>query len=105
MTQVYPSADVLPENLLKFYLHFSAPMSRGDSYQHIRLVRQNGSVVDLPFLELDQELWDRRQTRLTLLFDPGRIKRGLKPHEEVGPALKPGRRYTLEIDAHWLNAE
>ena len=26
VTHVYPSGDVLPENLLKFYLHFSAPM-------------------------------------------------------------------------------
>jgi len=25
---VYPSTDELPENQLKFYLHFSAPMSR-----------------------------------------------------------------------------
>ena len=105
VTQVYPSADALPENLLKFYLHFSAPMSRGDSYRHIRLVQQNGAVVELPFLELDQELWDRRQKRLTLLLDPGRIKRGLKPHDEVGPILKPGQRYTLEIDAHWLDAK
>ncbi len=28
VSQVYPSAELLPENLLRFYLHFSAPMSR-----------------------------------------------------------------------------
>jgi hypothetical protein len=27
--RVYPTTNVLPENLLKFYVHFSAPMSRG----------------------------------------------------------------------------
>ncbi len=28
---VYPSAQVFPENLLKFYLHFARPMSRGEA--------------------------------------------------------------------------
>ncbi len=30
VAQVYPSGSVLPENQLKFYVHFSAPMSRGE---------------------------------------------------------------------------
>ena len=34
---VYPSTDRLPENQLKFYLHFSAPMSQGEAYEHIHL--------------------------------------------------------------------
>ena len=41
--QIYPSADVLPENQLKFYLHFSAPMSRGEAYQHVPLARRPGA--------------------------------------------------------------
>src|SRR5205823_11683424 len=84
---VYPSRDKLPENQLKFYLHFSAPMSRGEAYQQIQLLDEKGKVVELPFLELDEELWDPDGKRFTLFFDPGRIKRGLKPREEVGPAL------------------
>lgn len=52
VTQVYPSADVLPDNLLKFYVHFSAPMSRGDIYEHIRLLNEASQPVELPFLEL-----------------------------------------------------
>lgn len=104
LTQIYPSGDVLPENLLKIYLHFSAPMSRGESYRHIRLVHESGRLVDLPFLELDEELWDRRQQRLTLLLDPGRIKVGLTPREESGPILEPGHRYTLYIDSDWQDA-
>ena len=85
---VYPSAEVLPENLLRFYLHFSAPMSRGEAYTHIRLLDAAGQAVADPFLELDEELWSGDGRRFTLLFDPGRIKRGLKPREEVGPVLK-----------------
>src|SRR5262249_20228739 len=102
---VYPSASRLPENQLKFYLHFSAPMSRGEAYQHIRLLDAKGKPIDLPFLELDQELWDAEGQRFTLFFDPGRIKRGLKPREEVGPALEEGKRYTLVIDRAWSDAE
>ncbi len=104
VSAVYPSADELPENLLKFYLHFSAPMSRGHIYQHIHLLDGAGQEVELPFLELDQELWDPAMTRLTLLLDPGRIKRGVRPLEEVGSSLQPGHRYTLMIDHAWADA-
>jgi hypothetical protein len=99
--EIYPSADVLPENLLKFYVHFSAPMSRGHIYEHIHLRNETGSAIELPFLEIDEELWDPTMTRLTLFIDPGRIKRGVKPLEEVGPALEAGKRYTLFIDKEW----
>jgi hypothetical protein len=94
----------VPENLLKFYIHFSAPMSRGVAYDHLHLLDATDRKIDLPFLELGEELWDPRAMRFTLLFDPGRIKRGLKPREEVGPALVEGRAYTLVIDAEWPDA-
>lgn len=102
---VFPSRDVLPENLLKFYLHFSAPMSRREAYRRVHLLDVSGRPVELPFLELGEELWDPGATRLTLLFDPGRIKRGLKPREDSGPALEEGKSYTLVIDAEWPDAE
>ena len=101
---VYPTSDILPDNQLKFYLSFSAPMSRGEAWQRIRLLDQNGAPVELPFLEVDQELWDRDYRRLTVLFDPGRIKRGLLPLQEEGPAIEDGKRYTLVIDRAWLDA-
>jgi hypothetical protein len=97
VSHVYPSAGTLPENLLKFYLHFTAPMSRGNVYDHIRLRDESGKEVDLPFLEIDEELWDTTMTRLTLIIDPGRIKRGVRPLEEIGPALEAGKSYTLVI--------
>lgn len=104
VAQVYPSAAILPENQLKFYVHFSAPMSRGEAPRRIRLLDENGVAVELPFLELDEELWDPEWKRLTLLFDPGRVKRGLMPRQEVGGALVEGRRYSLVIDAAWPDA-
>jgi hypothetical protein len=102
--QVYPTSTELPENILKFYIHFSAAMSRGEAYQHVRLIGEDGKQVDLPFLELTEELWDREARRFTLLFNPGRIKRGLVPHEELGPPVTAGKRYTLVIDAGWKDA-
>jgi hypothetical protein len=101
VTHVYPSADVLPENLLKFYVHFSAPMSRGHIYDYVHLRDDAGKEVEIPFLEIDEELWNPAMTRLTLFIDPGRIKRGVQPLEEVGPALQDGKRYTLVIDQAW----
>jgi len=104
ITHIFPTSNRLPENQLKFYIHFSAPMSRGEAYQHIRLLDSRGQAVDHPFLELAEELWDYSGTRFTLFFDPGRIKRGLKPRELFGPALRENRSYTLVISNAWRDA-
>jgi hypothetical protein len=105
VTQVYPSASVVPENLLKFYVQFSAAMSRGHIYDHIHLLDEAGKAVELPFLEIDEELWNPDLTRLTLFIDPGRIKRGVKPLEDIGPAMEAGKRYTLVIDRGWKDGD
>jgi hypothetical protein len=104
VTQVFPTADVVPENLLKFYVHFSGPMSRGQIYDHIQLREASGRPVELPFLQIDEELWNANMTRLTLFIDPGRIKRGVLPLEEVGPALEAGKKYELVIHHAWKDA-
>jgi hypothetical protein len=105
VTTIYPTADVLPENLLKFYVHFSAPMSTGEAYKHIALETSSGKEIVLPFLEIAEELWDKTNTRLTLLLDPGRIKRGLVPREEDGPILVAGQAYRFRVMADWPDAE
>jgi hypothetical protein len=104
--RVYPTASVWPENQLRFYIHFTAPMSRGEAFERIHLLDRNkgDAEIKLPFLEIDQELWDREQRRLTILFDPGRVKRGLVPHNEAGPPLVAGGRYLLVVDADWKDA-
>ena len=33
---IYPSTDTLPANTLKLYIYFSAPMRRGEAWQHIQ---------------------------------------------------------------------
>lgn len=101
---IFPTTSVLPANQLKLYIHFSAPMSRGSASQRIHIFDENGIEVPLPFLRLAEELWDGEYRRLTVLFDPGRIKRGLVSQEELGLALHTGRSYTLVVDALWPDA-
>jgi hypothetical protein len=103
--RVYPTTNSLPENQLKFYIHFSAPMSRGEAYSRVHLLDEQGKEVERPFLTLTEELWDPEGVRFTLFFDPGRVKRGLVPHNEMGTPLNEGHKYTLLIDHDWLDAE
>jgi hypothetical protein len=101
--QVYPSGPELPENTLRFYIEFSAPMGRGEALPHIRLVDDGGADVVDPFLPVEGEFWSPDRTRFTLFFDPGRVKRGIKPNRDLGRALVAGRRYALVIDDGWLD--
>jgi hypothetical protein len=105
VTALYPTARPLPSNVLKFYVLFSRPMARGFAYTHTRVLDASGAQVERPFLELNEELWNPAGTRLTLLVDPGRIKRGLLLHEQMGPVLEPERGYTLLIAAGWPGAD
>ncbi|MBI2150063.1 MAG: hypothetical protein HYU27_05600 [Acidobacteria bacterium] len=106
VANVYPSANVLPENQLKFYIHFSASMSQGDAFDHVALLDESGDrIEDPPFLIRGGELWDREFRRFTLFFDPGRVKRDLGPSLELGPAIQEGKRYTLLVDRKWMDAE
>jgi hypothetical protein len=41
--------------------------------------------------------------RLTVLLDPGRLKRWVSPNIELGPPLKAGEIYTLEIGAGMID--
>jgi len=102
VTEVYPTADSLPMNLLRMYVQFSAPMTVGDDAEkHIQLRDEKGAVVEKAFLIAagGQELWDPEHTRLTIFFDPGRIKRDLTPHEALGLPLQEGHSYSLTIDS------
>jgi hypothetical protein len=79
-------------------------MQRGEAWRRVHLYDADGKLVELPFLELQQELWDPDYQRLTVLFDPGRIKRGLLPLAESGPAIEEGKEYSLVIDRTWKDA-
>jgi hypothetical protein len=101
--RVYPSADVLPSNLLRFYIYFSAPMSQGEAGRRMRLLDEAGKPLVGVFLP-SEELWDPQFQRLTMTLDPGRIKRGLTSNQAMGPPIAEGKRYTLVIDPDWPDA-
>jgi hypothetical protein len=98
---VYPSVSRVPANLLRWYVELSAPMEEGGALEHVRLVDAAGREVAGAFLQLDDELWDPDKRRLTMLFDPGRVKRGIRTNLESGTPLVAGRRYRLVIDGEW----
>lgn len=94
----------VPSNLLRVYIELSAPMEPGSAYEHIHLVDDVGGEVRDAFLELREELWSPDRQRLTLLFDPGRVKRGIRANLEMGLPLVAGRRYRLVVDSLWRDA-
>ncbi len=102
---IYPTAEELPVNQLKFYVHFSSPMSEGWTARAVHARRaDNNEPLDGVFLAMEPELWDPQRRRLTLLLDPGRIKRGLAPHEEASYPLTEGVPVLIRIDAEFRDA-
>ncbi|MES2774664.1 MAG: Ig-like domain-containing protein [Bacteroidota bacterium] len=98
---IFPSNDTVPENLLKIYLEFSAPMQEGQALQHVCLLNDQNDTVPGVFLDLQPELWDKERTTLTLWLDPGRIKRDLIPNQKMGNPLRLGKHYTLAVSKQW----
>ena len=93
--RISPQAKVLPANTLRFYIHFPRPGEAHFDRDQLWLLNEEEQVVRDPFLVLSQELWSLDGRRLTVLMEPGRIKRGLEadpPHE---PALVVGGRIAL----------
>ena len=101
VTHVYPSGDVLPENQLRMYIEFSAPMGRRSGIEYVALLDDQGKDVEGPFLPLDYEFWNADRTRFTVFFDPGRVKDGILPNRQMGRALQVGKTYTLLVRADW----
>ena len=106
VVHVYPSTNVLPSNQLRLYIYFSAPMSRGEAARYLHMLDENGKelVAHDAALLPGEELWDPQFKRLTMTFDPGRIKRGLTSNEKLGPPIAEGKHYTLVIDRNWPDA-
>ena len=99
--RIYPTADVVPENQLRMYVQFSAPMGLRTGINYMKLIDDNGKVVDGAFLPLDYEFWNADRTRFTVFFDPGRVKEGILPNEQMGRPLKAGHAYTLVVSEEW----
>jgi hypothetical protein len=96
---ISPQARVLPANTLRFYVHFPRPGEAHFDRSQLWLLNEEEQVVRDPFLVLSQELWSPDGRRLTVLMEPGRIKRGLGADPAHDPALVVGQRYSLIVTA------
>ena len=103
VTHIFPSCDRLPENLLRFYVCFSNSMQRGWAMDKISLLDCEQRPVADALYRPPVELWDKTMRRLTVLLDPGRLKRGVGPNMELGPPLRAGQAYTLEIGSAMID--
>ena len=97
--RISPQAKVLPANTLRFYLHFPRSGEAHFDRDQLWLLNEEEEVVRDPFLVLSQELWSPDGSRLTVLMEPGRIKRGLGADPTHDPALVVGRAYSLLVTA------
>jgi hypothetical protein len=104
VTGVFPSGDELPENLLRFYACFSRSMQRGWAEAHVALLDADGRPAPDTLYRPPVELWDASMKHLTILLDPGRLKRGVGPNRALGPPLEQGRRYTLTVGSGMRDA-
>jgi hypothetical protein len=104
VVRIFPSSGSLPENLLRFYVHFSNSMQRGRCEDEIAILDSSGRPAPDVLYRSPVELWDPSMRRLTLLLDPGRLKRGVGPNRALGPPLKAGGEYTLAVGAGMRDA-
>ena len=94
---IEPSAAVLPANMLRVYVRFDRS-ARG-VVQQSALVLEDGEGARMPdpFMDFGQELWSPDGRRLTVLFDPGKVKRDVEGEGVDAAPLRPGVRYRLRI--------
>lgn len=104
ISDIYPSGDTLPANLLRMYVYFEQPMGLANPHEHVWLLDETGQQVNTPFVEITEGLWNAHRTRLTLFFHPGRVKRGVGPNMTMGTVLTPGSHYELSFDPNWKDA-
>lgn len=99
---ITPDITFFPKNILRLYVHFSSPMSFQNPYDFISLKDEFENDLTEPFVIVPEGLWNADRTRLTLLFHPGRIKRGVGPNMTEGDILEVGKKYALEISKEWV---
>jgi hypothetical protein len=105
VVEIQPTAREIPRNHLRLYVHFSAPMGEGRVDSCIRVVRADtGEQLAGALLPMDPELWDPERRRVTVLFDPARIKRGLAPHEQAGYPLRAGVPVEIVVERRFTDA-
>ncbi|SEL81976.1 hypothetical protein SAMN05216359_11831 [Roseateles sp. YR242] len=92
---IHPAGPTVPENLLRIELRFSQPQHLPFDTRRLTLLDESGVEIRNAVLDLALPSPDGR--RITVLMDPGRVKRGVGPNLDAGRALTPGRRVSLRV--------
>ena len=98
----------VPRNLLRFYVHFSAPMSEGDvrRARARRRRRRTGEPLPERLLPMDPELWDRgADARSRCSSTPPASSAGLAPHREAGYPCVEGATVEVVVDVGFADAD
>src|SRR5580658_8347515 len=92
-----PEAETIPANTLRMYFTFDRA-ARGLIHQsEVKLVGPDGSEIKDAFMNFGQELWSPDGKRLTVLFDPGKVKRDVEAKGEAISPLEQGKSYQIRL--------
>ena len=91
---VYPSGATVPERLLRVSVRFASAPPPG---VRAAVVLHDDAGRAVPDALLPDALWSPDGRLLTLLFRPGRVKTGLRAHDQAGFALVPGHVVALAV--------
>ncbi|WP_378173819.1 Ig-like domain-containing protein [Aquimarina sp. SS2-1] len=97
VTNIYPSDSLVPSNILKWYVKFSKPINKVNSYSHISILTEKGDTLSRAILTLENVLISENGTLLTVWMEPGRQKRGLIPNQQLGPVFKEKETYRFMV--------
>jgi hypothetical protein len=87
------------------YVEFSDPMGTRTGQDYIKILDAAGAEMPGALLPLDTDLWNGEHSRFTILFDPGRVKRGILPNRTLGRPLKEGGAFTIVVHRDWPDAQ
>ena len=89
IVSVYPTPDTVAGEFIKdLYRVFKTHAGRTGIEKYSVIKDDRDTIPASIFLDLDQELWNKERTMLTLWLDPGRIKRDLQPNQKLGSPLQ-----------------
>jgi hypothetical protein len=97
VVSISPAARSIPANTLRLYITFDHPARGVVATRDLRLLDEASRTIDGAFMDFGQDLWSPDGRRLTVLFDPGRVKRGVEGDGESAAPLQVGHSFTVEV--------
>lgn len=94
--EVHPAGPAVPENLLRIELRFAQPQRLPFAVDRVKLLDAQGVPLEGALLDLALPGADGR--RVSVLMDPGRVKRGAGPNRDAGRALQAGDTVRLVVE-------